>query len=75
MKTGDKNKIAAILYFYEDIDLINKIFGSMIDYLLYCEVHQEELGLNIKKESLFLYVDDNIDKYLKEENGNAKSLS
>ena len=62
----------------KDGNLINKLFGSMDNYLSYCKLHQKELDINLNEveQKLYIsYVDDSIDKYLEEEKGNAKSLS
>ena len=77
IKSKNKIYIAKILYFMKDVNLINKLFGSMDNYLSYCKLHQKELDINLNEveQKLYIsYVDDNVDKYLEEEKGNAKSL-
>ena len=80
MALKDKIYIAKILYFMKDVNLINKLFGSMDNYVLFCELHKDKLNINIDElkrnvdDLRFSYVDDNIDKYL-EKKGNRKVLS
>lgn len=77
--------IAKTLYYTESFELIDKIFGSLTEYITFCESMKESISIytddefkHYMQELRLAYFDYNINKYLQDdlqdEKGNRKVL-
>ena len=75
VETKNLEYIALILWNTKNINLINRIFGSLDKYKIFCKAENISLKTEeLENDNHDLYIDDNVDNYLGERKESKKVL-